>query len=124
MTDEKTVLIVEDDPVVNLFTCHVLEDAGFRVACCDNADDALAYLWDKSSEVAAVFTDVRMPGFSDGFHLAELIKRHWPGIEVLVTSGKEIPSAALRRDIHFFAKPWHPDQVIAVVKVAVSANPG
>ena len=116
MTDEKLVLVVEDDPIVNLFTCHVFEDAGFKVASCTNADDALAYLWDKAGEVSAVFTDVRMPGFSDGFHLAELIKRHWPVIEVLVTSGQGYPPNAFRRDIHFFSKPWRPDDVIATVR--------
>ena len=116
------VLVVEDDPIVNLYTCNLFEDAGLDVTSFNNADDALAYLWDNAGTVSAVFTDVHMPGFSDGFHLAELIKRHWPRIEVIVTSGQHYAPGAFRRDIHFICKPWRPSEVISLVAASVSAE--
>ena len=122
MTGRNAVLVVEDDPIVNLYTCHIFEDAGLDVTSFNNADDALVYLWEHAGNVAAVFTDVHMPGFSDGFHLAELIKRHWPKIEVIVTSGQDCAPGAFRRDIHFFCKPWRAAEVIRLVTASTSAD--
>ena len=122
MTGRNAVLVVEDDPIVNLYTCHLFEDAGLDVTAFSNADDALAYLWEHAGAVSAVFTDIHMPGFSDGFHLAELIKRHWPKIEVIVTSGQDCAPGAFRRDIHFICKPWRPAEVIRLVAASTSKD--
>ncbi len=115
MATAKDLLIVEDDPLIIEFSRGMFEDAGFAVIAFNTADHALVHLWEVSGNVLAVFTDVRMPGFSNGFHLAELIKRHWPEIKVLVTSGQEPPPLSLQKDIHFFSKPWRIDDIIAVL---------
>jgi YesN/AraC family two-component response regulator len=34
-----------------------------------------------------VFTDIDMPGSMDGLSLAHVIRKRWPPIELIVTSG-------------------------------------
>jgi len=40
------------------------------------------------ADVHAVFTDIEMPGSLDGIGLATTIEQRWPGIVVIVTSGR------------------------------------
>ena len=116
-----TILIVEDDPVLRADTVMMLEEAGMSVIERADADEALGFLLENSTAVAAVLTDVNMPGHSDGVHLAEMISRHWPHIGVVVTSGAVRPTRQLPARVHFIAKPWSIEQIIAAMQVMVEA---
>ncbi|MCW6510517.1 response regulator [Lichenifustis flavocetrariae] len=115
------ILVVEDDPMLRMDATLLFEEAGFDVAEFDSADDALAYVWDCTEEVAAIFTDVEMLGSASGFDLAAIVISAWPHIAVLVTSGfhsdapDDLPSRA-----RFIPKPWHPAEVLGFVKGNVS----
>jgi two-component system, response regulator PdtaR len=114
------VLVVEDDPMLRMDATLLFEEAGFSVAEFESADDALAYVWDYTEEVAAIFTDVEMLGSASGFDLASIVTSAWPHIAVLVTSGyhddvpDDLPSRA-----RFIPKPWQPADVLSFVKGAV-----
>ena len=110
-----TILIVEDDALLRADALVSLEDAGLRVVERADADEALGFLLEHSTEIAAVFTDINMPGHSDGVHLAEMISRHWPHIGVIVTSGSARPSRELPSRVHFIPKPWRPEQIVAAM---------
>lgn len=110
-----TILIVEDDALLRADAQLSLEDAGLEVVERADADEALGFLLEHSTEVTAVFTDINMPGHSDGVHLAEVISRHWPHIAVIVTSGTARPSRELPSRAQFIPKPWHADQVVRAV---------
>jgi CheY-like chemotaxis protein len=114
-----TILVVEDDPVLRLDAAMIFHEAGLDVVEMNSADDALAYTWEQSSHVAAIFTDMQMPGHSDGLHLAETVSRHWPHIFVLVTSGLVQP-VDLPKNVTFIPKPWLPLEVLTAVQNAVS----
>ena len=114
-----TVLVVEDDPILRLDAVTIFEEAGLDVVEMDNADDALAYTFEQSSNVAAIFTDVQMPGHLDGLHLARLVSRHWPHIVVLVCSGVIRPADSLPNNVRFIPKPWLPLDVLTAVQDAV-----
>ena len=114
------VLVVEDDPMLRMDATLLFEEAGFDVAEFETADDALAFVWDCTEEVAAIFTDVEMLGSASGFDLAAIVTSAWPHITVLVTSGvhqeapDDLPSRA-----RFIRKPWQPAQVLGFVRGAV-----
>ena len=116
-----TILIVEDDPMLRADTMSTLEDAGMQVVERADADEALGFLLENSTDIAAVFTDINMPGHSDGVHLAEMISRHWPHIGVLVTSGYARPSRDLPARAHFIPKPWRVEQIVAAMQDIVEA---
>ena len=119
---DKTVLVVEDDPLLRADTASMFEEAGFDVVELESADNALGYIWEQADHVAAVFTDVQMPGDMDGFELAQVIAEQWPEIAVLVTSGdmdkpRDFPAGA-----RFMAKPWLPLDVLTAVGDAVTRH--
>ena len=115
----RTIVVVEDDPFIRMDALHLLEQAGLSVTGFDNADDALSFVYERSADVAAIFTDVQMPGHMDGLVLAEIVGRHWPTIMVLLTSGRVMPVHNLPSNVRFIPKPWAPSQIIAALKEAV-----
>lgn len=103
---QRTVLIVEDEPLVRLVGMDFLLDAGFRVIEACDSDEALQILT-TCPDVEVVFTDVDMPGTMDGFALAAEIGRRWPKIGVLVTSGRRAPGpCGLPESNRFVPKPY------------------
>lgn len=104
------VLIVEDEPLLRLDITMAFGAAGFSVIEVAGADEALRLL-EARGNIALVFTDIEMPGRHDGLELTRIIKRRWPGIPVLVTSGRvrDVGGAGDR----FFSKPYNPHEVIS-----------
>src|SRR3712207_4874932 len=80
------VLVVEDEPMIRMFAADVLEDEGFEVVEAATAPAALALL-EKRQDVAALFTDIDMPGGMNGLELARIVTERWPHIALVVTSG-------------------------------------
>jgi CheY-like chemotaxis protein len=112
----RTVLVVEDEVLVRMMLADVLDDAGFRVIEAANADEALRVL-SAVPEVAAVVTDVEMPGGSiNGFELARRIRAEW-NIGVLIASGRQAPrQGELPEGSHFVAKPVYPDTLVSLIR--------
>ncbi len=106
------VLIVEDHPLILLTAAALLEDAGMDTVVAADADAALAIL-DARDDIHAVFTDVAMPGSMDGVALAQLIRKRWPAIQLVVTSAGQLPDdATLPRGVPFLRKPHDYAKVI------------
>lgn len=115
-----TVLIVEDQVLVRIFAADFLEEAGFKVFEAASADEALAVL-EARPDVQVVITDVEMPGSMDGFVLARTVRERWPGVQVIVTSGRRHPGTEeLPEEIPFLAKPYLPVTVINLVRQMAS----
>jgi CheY-like chemotaxis protein len=115
-----TVLIVEDEALIRLCTAETFSDAGFRVFEATNAEEAVGILLTEASHIDVLFTDVNMPGSRDGMELAHLVRRHWPRIALLVTSGKMTPAAAeLPLGSRFLQKPY--DSLTAIKHVIALA---
>ena len=110
----RTVVVVEDEPFVRDLAVSELEDSGYPVVDFSTADEALRYLAGHASAIAAVFTDIQMPGRLSGLDLAEIIDRTWPAIGLLVTSGGlRIDAARLPHRARFVQKPWRAAEVLA-----------
>lgn len=111
-----TVLVVEDQILVRIFAADFLEEAGFKVFEAANADEALTVL-EARPDIQAMITDVEMPGSMDGFELARVTHARWPGVRVIVTSGRIEPgSEDLPESIPFLAKPYLPATVINLIR--------
>lgn len=89
MTDPTTpyALVVDDDPLVLLVACDILEGAGFRFFEANNSAQAMGVLARNGHLVTLLFTDVEMPGDCNGFALARHVAAQWPEIEIVVASG-------------------------------------
>ncbi len=117
LSGRASILLVEDDPLVRRTACRTLEDLGYQVASCENADQA----WERLAELATVdllVTDVVMPGQS-GPQLAEALRRSHPHLGVLFVSGYEghedVPPAG-----PLLEKPFTPVQLAEGVREALA----
>jgi CheY-like chemotaxis protein len=100
------VLLVEDELLVRMATADALTDAGFDVIETAHAQAALETLQHRD-DIRVLFTDVKMPGTMDGLELADLVRRRWPHIQIVITSGHLKPeSVSLPDDAVFIAKPY------------------
>lgn len=103
---KSVVLVVDDDALVRVHSNLALEDAGYEVVEASNAADALAKLKERP-DIAALFTDVRMPGDLNGIDLANAVHAQRPDIAILVTSGTDNgTTAALPAAARFVQKPY------------------
>jgi CheY-like chemotaxis protein len=111
------ILVVEDETLVRMFMADFLDEAGFKVFEAVNADEALTVLQARP-DVQVVVTDIEMPaGSMNGLTLARTIHERWPGIGVVITSGRERPDPDDPSDkVAFLAKPYLPDTIIAVIQ--------
>jgi two-component system, response regulator PdtaR len=81
-----TIMVVEDEPFLRFAVAEALREEGLTVVEAAGADDALRHLG-TTDTVDLVFTDHRMPGTMTGAELASTIKRRWPSLPVVMTSG-------------------------------------
>ena len=105
-TAKSVILVVDDDALVRVHSNLALEDAGYEVVEASNAADALVKL-EERPDIAALFTDVRMPGDLNGIDLANAVHAQRPDIAILVTSGADNgTTAALSKAARFVQKPY------------------
>ncbi len=118
----KFVLVVEDDPLLRDTTVAIFGDAGLHVEDFATADEALAFASEHTEKIAAVFTDVRMPGTMDGFALAETIVSRWPYIVVVINSGAADRPPNFPTSVRFISKPWRSQDVLPIFESATDPN--
>ncbi|MPR08930.1 response regulator [Microvirga tunisiensis] len=110
------VLVVEDEPIIRMNAVDMLENAGFEVLEAANSDAALRLLEARAHEIAALFTDIHMPGSMDGMALVTWVAERWPDIRPFVTSGHTtLQDTDIPDHGHFLAKPYRSAQLMAVV---------
>ncbi len=100
------VLVVEDEALIRFSTADDLRDAGFSVLEAANADEAIRLL-EQRPEIRILFTDIDMPGSMDGLKLSEAVRKRWPPVKIVVTSGHvKVRDEQLPSGSRFFAKPY------------------
>ncbi|WP_407977115.1 response regulator [Brucella pseudogrignonensis] len=102
----KTILVVEDEPVLRLVAVGDIEDAGMIALEASNGSQALEILAAQPA-IDFLFTDIDMPGAVDGVALATIVQRRYPSIKVILVSGlSTTPQMMLDAPVSFYAKPY------------------
>ena len=105
-------LVVDDDPIILMDAKGILEDAGFRAHEAATGDQAIELLNTVAGQVTLLFSDVEMPGTTDGFALARHVAEHWPWIEIVIASGRLKPADGdMPEKASFIDKPFDSDMV-------------
>lgn len=113
------ILVVEDEFLIRLHISDHLRDSGYTVCEASNGDEALLILA-AGAEFDIIYTDVRMPGETDGLALLGHIRKTRPGIAVVVTSGHLQPSLAMAAGAAgFIAKPCEPETIVCALMKAL-----
>ena len=99
-----TVLLVEDNPDVATASAGLLEQLGYSVRWVSDAEAALKEL-DRDG-IDLVFTDIVMPGKTDGLGLARAIKQKHPGVPILLATGYSEAARNAPADFSILRKPF------------------
>jgi len=118
------ILVVEDEMLIRLHVADTLRDFGFDVVEAGDGRSAIEQLR-RGKPVDAVFTDVSLPGETDGFAIARWVRKNLPGVPVILTSGEVTDAHAQKvsRDVPFFAKPCDYAQVAAFIRGLLEKKP-
>jgi signal transduction histidine kinase/CheY-like chemotaxis protein len=106
----EAVLVVEDDEDVRRVVVRQLADLAYSVFEAESPEAALAILRNPAIRIDLLFTDIVMPGGSNGRQLAETALTERPELKLLYTSG--YTETAMRRDRrlgqreYFISKPY------------------
>ncbi|MGY3342012.1 MULTISPECIES: ATP-binding protein [unclassified Bradyrhizobium] len=111
----RRVLVVEDNVEVGRFSTQILEDLGYETTLAANADEALKLLEDVN-RFDVVFSDVIMPGMN-GVDLGREIRRRYPGVPVVLTSGySEVLAEEGRHGFDLIQKPYAAEELSRVLR--------
>jgi CheY-like chemotaxis protein len=103
--DERTILVVEDNPDVKNVAVSLLEELGYCTIAVESASEALDVLA-AGQKINLIFTDVVLPGEIDGLALARKVTHRYGNIPILLTTGY---TKAFDTDPEFpvLRKPYH-----------------
>src|SRR5919107_1943187 len=97
MNTQPLILVAEDEDLMRVILSGLLEGAGYRVALCASAEEALEKF--TAEDVAVTLTDIRMSGM-DGLALLDCVKDIDPeALVIVMTAYSSVDSAvaALRQ---------------------------
>ena len=94
--EHRTILFVEDEPLLGELMTEALTDKGFDVEVAPDAGHALRYLL-SGAEVDVLFTDIDLGEGMDGATLARLAREMRPQLPVVYASGRRSVGAARHR---------------------------
>jgi CheY-like chemotaxis protein len=116
MSENPTVLVIDDEQVVLDSARRILASEGFPVAVADDAESALSML--ESEPVDIVISDLMLPGRS-GIEFMEEVHRQDPNLVVIITTGYstvENGVACLRKGaFEFLPKPFTFEELLSPV---------
>jgi CheY-like chemotaxis protein len=101
-----TVLLVEDELLVRELASEDLGDAGFQVTAASDGDEALGYLRE-GRRFDLLFTDIRMPGATDGWELAREARLMIPNLRVIYATGLGDAGDDLAEGECYVRKPYN-----------------
>jgi two-component system NtrC family sensor kinase len=102
-----TVLLVEDNVEVAEVGKAYLEELGYHVKLAASAQAGLDLI-EREHNVDVVFSDILMPGGMNGLELADTIRRRFPDIAVLLTTGYSSSAQdAVRQGFEVLQKPYN-----------------
>jgi two-component system cell cycle sensor histidine kinase/response regulator CckA len=118
LTGTGTVMLVEDEEAVRMFSARALRNKGYKVIEAASGRAALDLMADSPDPIDLLITDVVMPDI-DGPALVEEFRAARPGLKVIFISGYAESSFRNSSDgvsLHFLAKPFSLKQLAAKVK--------
>ncbi|PWB68705.1 two-component system response regulator [candidate division GN15 bacterium] len=119
MKSATTVLIVDDEPVIQSLLEKILSREGYKTFVAGDGATALKML--ESQPVSLVLSDIKMPGMS-GFDLLKEIKSRYPRIGVIIMTAYgdtfTVKDALLLGADEYITKPFKSYEVSLVVERA------
>jgi len=115
----RSILIADDEASIRHMLAVLLEERGYEVRAVSDGEEALREL--QSRDYDALVTDVRMPKL-DGLSLVRAAQALNPELTIIVMSAygsHELAIEAMKAGAYdYLGKPFHPDEVLLVLRKA------
>lgn len=115
----ESILLVEDNEMVRKLASEILQQQGYQVLVARNGPEALELIEGHPEALHLLLTDVIMPEMN-GRQLYARVSEKYPRIKVLYMSGYTENVIAhcgvLDENVHFIAKPFTVDGLIAKIR--------
>ncbi|MBI5327341.1 MAG: PAS domain S-box protein [Deltaproteobacteria bacterium] len=117
MGQEKTILLVDDEPVLRELGKDILEHAGYKVYLAKNGEEAIEIYMKKGSDIYLIIMDMVMPNMA-GREASEAIHKINPDAKIILSSGyaedfivRDLIKNNLARD--FIQKPYRVTELLS-----------
>jgi DNA-binding response OmpR family regulator len=124
MPDSIVVLVVEDDPLIQVLVEEALRDGGYEPKVVQSGEEALKLL---QGNVAyrAILLDINLKGIVDGWEVARAAREANPTFAIVYMSGgsaeqwnsQGVPNSIL------LAKPFAPAQLVTAISDLLNGSP-
>ena len=109
---QKTILCVDDEPLVRMVAVEILEELGYAVLEADDAPSAMKLL-EARPDIDLLVTDVGLPNGMNGRQLADAARVRRPELRVLFVTGYAenavLNHGHLQHGMHVMTKPFAAD---------------
>lgn len=116
---QRTVLVVDDEPLIRMALADCLADEGYAVMEASNVLEAVAVLG--RHQISALITDVDMPGALNGFDLVNLVVSYGAGIAVVITSGDHSAAEVEAKGVCFLPKPYQMKAILDELEARITS---
>jgi len=124
VSQQGTVLLVEDEHSIGSMTRGYLERSGWRVVWVRSGEEALAEL--SRHQIRIVILDIRLPGI-DGFDVARLVRTRSDVPILMLTARDEEPDRVAGLELgadDYLTKPFSPRELVARMKAVLRRTDG
>jgi CheY-like chemotaxis protein len=111
------ILVVEDEPLIQILVEEALGDGGFTLAVTSSGEEAVTLLKGNKGKYRALVTDINLQGKMDGWEVAQQAREIDPAFPVVYMSGaaaadwasKGVPNSIM------LSKPFAEAQLLTAV---------
>jgi CheY-like chemotaxis protein len=125
LEDQPVILVIEDDPPIQMVVEDALADGGFEPAIVPSGEEAVTLLKGRLTKYRALVTDINLRGRLDGWEVARqarLIDPEFPVLYITAAHADKWPSHGVPDSV-LLTKPFAPAQLVTAVSQLLNAVP-
>ena len=123
MSDSVTVLVVEDDGLIQVMIEEALAAGGFESTATGSGEEAMRLLQTNATQFRAIVTDINLSGKRDGWEVAQRSRELDPTMPVIYMTGTHAEDWASRGvpNSVLLTKPFAPAQLVTALSNLLNA---
>jgi DNA-binding response OmpR family regulator len=123
VSDAVTVLVIEDDRLIQLMVEEALSDGGFQSDVTGSGEEAMTLLQGSKTPYRAIITDINLAGKRNGWEVAQRSREIDPSMPVIYMTGTHAEGWASRGvpNSVMLTKPFAPAQLVTALSNLLNA---
>ena len=125
MEESPVVLVIEDDPPIQIIIEDALTDGGFKPAIAASGEEAVTLLKGGQTKYRALVTDISLRGRMDGWQVAKQARQtdpDFPIIYITAANADQWASQGVPNSV-LLTKPFAPAQLVTAVSQLLNTGP-